>query len=133
MSLDHPTYVASLQNNIRARPISWEGAVRSRTITEGELKKIKAIDKVRKEQRRQTIESDITGYRSLLLGDGQSKSIFQSAVKRPDIVQYMLVLTEDLIEGEQSEAYDDSLAWPLTDSAVRLNRYSWICLCYTRA
>lgn len=101
MSLDPPTYILSLQNNIRARPISWEGAVRAKTITEADLKKIKAIDKVRKEQRKQTIESDVDTYTALLLGDTENKSIFETAAKRTDIVQYMLVLTGDLVDGEQ--------------------------------
>ena len=99
MSLDAPAYITSLQNNIRARPISWEGAVRAKTITEQDLKKIKAIDKVRKEQRRQTIESDPDSYSALLLGNNASQSIFQSAAKRADILQYMLVLTGDLVDG----------------------------------
>lgn len=99
MSLDPPAYILSLQNNIRARPISWEGAVRAKTITEADLKKIKAIDKVRKEQRKQTIESDVETYTSLLLGDTENKSIFESAAKRTDIIQYMLVLTGDLVDG----------------------------------
>ncbi|KAK3720407.1 H(+)-transporting V1 sector ATPase subunit H [Vermiconidia calcicola] len=98
MSLDPPGYILSLQNNIRARPISWEGAVRAKTITDADLKKIKAIDKVRKEQRKQTIEADIPTYTALLLGDGETKSIFESAAKRTDIVNYMLVLTGDLID-----------------------------------
>lgn len=101
MSLDPPTYILSLQNNIRARPISWEGAVRAKTISDSDLKKIKAIDKVRQDQRRQTIESDLDGYSTLLLGssDGSHPSIFHSAAKRPDIVQYMLVLAGDLVDG----------------------------------
>lgn len=99
MSLDPPAYIVSLQNNIRARPISWEGAVRAKTITDADLKKIKAIDKVRKEQRKQTIEGDVETYTTLLLGDTQTKSIFESAAKRTDIIQYMLVLTGDLIDG----------------------------------
>lgn len=99
MSLDPPAYILSLQNNIRARPISWEGAVRAKTITDQDLKKIKSIDKVRKEQRRQTVESDPASYAALVLGSDDSPSIFQSAAKRSDIVQYMLVLTGDLIEG----------------------------------
>ncbi|KAK0935075.1 H(+)-transporting V1 sector ATPase subunit H [Friedmanniomyces endolithicus] len=98
MSLDPPAYILSLQNNIRARPISWEGAVRAKTITDSDLKKIKAIDKVRKEQRKQTIEADTDTYTTLLLGNGETKSIFESAAKRLDILQYMLVLTGDLIE-----------------------------------
>ena len=99
MSLDPPTYILSLQNNIRARPISWEGAVRAKTITESDLKKIKAIDKVRKEQRKQTIASAVETYTALLLGDTENKSIFETAAKRTDIVQYMLVLTGDLVDG----------------------------------
>ena len=99
MSLDPPAYISSLQNNIRARPISWEGAVRAKTITEEDLKKIKAIDKVRKEQRKQTIERDVKTYTQLLLGGDDVKSIFESAAKRTDILQYMLVLAGDLVDG----------------------------------
>ncbi|KAF2152887.1 ARM repeat-containing protein [Myriangium duriaei CBS 260.36] len=96
--MDPPAYILSLQNNIRARPISWEGAMRAKTITEHDLKRIKAIDKVRKEQRRQTIEADLDDYSSLLLGGSDSPSIFEAAAKRTDIIQYMLVLTGDLID-----------------------------------
>jgi hypothetical protein len=99
MSLDPPTYILSLQNNIRARPIPWEGAVRAKTITDADLKKIKSIDKVRKEQRKQTIEGDVDSFTTLLLGGRDSHSIFDAAPKKPDIAQYMLVLTGDLIDG----------------------------------
>ena len=101
MSLDPPAYILSLQNNIRARPISWDGAVRAKTITDEDLKKIKAIDKVRKEQRRQVVEGDVKTYTQLLLGSGDAKSIFESAAKRSDILQYMLVLAGDLVDGMQ--------------------------------
>ena len=77
--------------------------MRAKTITDSDLKKIKAIDKVRKEQRKQTIEGDLTTYTALLLGDGETKGIFESAAKRTDILQYMLVLTGDLIEGKYSD------------------------------
>ena len=90
--MDPPAYILSLQNNIRARPISWEGAVRAKTITESDLKKIKAIDKVRKEQRKQTVESEPDTYTTLLLGNNESPSIFQSAAKRTDIVQYLSLI-----------------------------------------
>jgi hypothetical protein len=99
MSLDPPTYLNSLQNNIRARPIPWEGAVRAGTITDNDLKRIKAVDKVRKEQRKQTVEGDTEAYRSLLLGGNQGKSVLESAAKRADVIQYMLVLSGDLING----------------------------------
>ena len=99
MSLDPPTYLSSLQNNIRARPIPWEGAVRAGFITDSDLKTIKAVDKVRKEQRKQTVESDLEVYRSLILGGSKGESVLESASKRPDIIQYMLVLIGDLING----------------------------------
>lgn len=98
-SLEPPTYLSSLQNNIRARPIPWEGAVRAGNITDDQLKKIKAVDKVRKEQRRQTIDGDISGYVSLLAGGSSGKSVLESAARRSDIVQYILVLAADLING----------------------------------
>lgn len=99
MSLEPPTYLSSLQNNIRARPIPWEGAVRAGNITDDQLRKIKAVDKVRKEQRRQTVDSDLDGYTDLLVGGFKGKSVLESASKRTDIVQYILVLAADLISG----------------------------------
>ncbi|KAL8745896.1 MAG: hypothetical protein Q9190_002013 [Brigantiaea leucoxantha] len=102
MSLDPPTYLNSLQNNIRARPIPWEGAVRAGTITDTDLKKIKAVDKVRKDQRRQTIEADPDAYRLLLVGGDQGKSVLESASKRPDMIQYILVLAGDLLDDVPS-------------------------------
>ena len=99
VTLQQTSYLTSIQNNIRARPISWEGAVRAKTITDEDLKKIKSIDKVRKEQRKQTIESDINSFVTLLLGGEGSQSIFEAAAKRQDIIHYMLVLLGDIIEG----------------------------------
>lgn len=105
MSLEPPTYLGSLQNNIRARPIPWEGAVRAGNITDDHLKKIKAVDKVRKDQRRQTIEADLSGYTDLLAGGAQGKSVLDSASRRTDIVQYILVLASDLIQGTTQHSY----------------------------
>ncbi|KAG8533303.1 uncharacterized protein KY384_002086 [Bacidia gigantensis] len=97
MSLEPPTYLRSLQNNIRQRPIPWEGAVRAGTITEHDLKVIKAVDKVRKDQRRQIVEESLEDYQSLILGGSKGKSVLESATKRSDVVQYMLTLTGDLL------------------------------------
>ncbi|KZF22236.1 ARM repeat-containing protein [Xylona heveae TC161] len=97
MLVDAP-YLSSLQNNIRQRPIPWEGAVRAGNLTEDELKKIKAVDKVRKDQRKQTIQSDLDAYTRLLLGGDSQPSVLESAAKRGDVVQYILVLASDLIE-----------------------------------
>ena len=103
MSLDPPTYLSSLQNNIRARPIPWDGAVRSGTIIEEQLTRIRAVDKVRKEQRKTTVEGDLEAYKKLFLGSESEKSVFESAAKRADVVQYVLVLLGDLLEGMSSQ------------------------------
>lgn len=99
MSLDPPTYLLSLQNNIRARPIPWDGAVRAGTLSEDQLSKIRAVDKVRKEVRKQKIEADVEAYTTLFMGGNGRPSVFQSAIKRGDVIQYLLVLLGDLIDG----------------------------------
>ena len=99
MSLDPPPYLNSLQNNIRARPIPWEGAVRAGNITDDQLKKIKSVDKVRKDKRKHTIDKDLHGFSTLLVGSKDGKSVLEHAAKRSDIVQYILVLAADMING----------------------------------
>ena len=73
--------------------------MRANTITSEDLKRIKAVDKVRKEQRRKTVEENFSAYRSLFLGGDGGKSVLQSAARRPDVVQYILVLSGDLLNG----------------------------------
>ncbi|KAI1755016.1 armadillo-type protein [Xylaria castorea] len=99
MSLDPPPYLGSLQNNIRQRPIPWDGAARAGTVTESQLAKIRAVDKVRKEQRKQVVESDLDGYRILFVGEPGNPGVLESASRRSDVVQYILVLLSDLLQG----------------------------------
>ncbi|KAI0838951.1 ARM repeat-containing protein [Hypoxylon sp. FL0890] len=99
MSLDPPPYLGSLQNNIRQRPIPWDGAARAGTITEAQLAKIRAVDKVKKEQRKQVVEGDLDGYRILFIGEPGTPGVLESARQRSDVVQYILVLLGDLLEG----------------------------------
>ncbi|KAI0404497.1 armadillo-type protein [Xylaria palmicola] len=99
MSLDPPPYLGSLQNNIRGRPIPWDGAARIGTITEGQLAKIRAVDKVRKEQRKQVVEGDLDGYRILFVGEPGTPGVLESASRRADVVQYLLVLLGDLLQA----------------------------------
>ncbi|TGJ88222.1 hypothetical protein E0Z10_g541 [Xylaria hypoxylon] len=111
MSLDPPPYLGSLQNNIRQRPIPWDGAVRAGTITESQLAKIRAVDKGRKEQRKQVVESDLDGYRILFVGEPGTPGVLESASKRSDVMQYILVLLSDLLQGVPALAkalYQDS-------------------------
>ncbi len=99
MSLDPPTYLASLQNNIRARPIPWDGTVRTGTLTEEQLAKIRAVDKIKREVRREKVETDLDGYRILFVGSPANPSVLETASKRSDVVQYILVLLSDLLDG----------------------------------
>lgn len=101
MSLDPPPYLASLQNNIRSRPIPWDGCSRAGTISDDQLSKIRAVDKVRKEQRKEVVERDLDGYRTLFVGGNGKPSVLESAVKRGDVVQYILVLLGDLLDGRE--------------------------------
>lgn len=100
MSLDPPTYLASLQSNIRQRPIPWDGAVRAGTLTEEQYAKIRAVDKAKKpEQRKDVVEGDVDGYRLLFVGGSGKPSVLETASKHANVVQYILVLLADLLDG----------------------------------
>ncbi|KAM0437631.1 hypothetical protein ACHAPT_001995 [Fusarium lateritium] len=105
MSLDPPTYLASLQSNIRQRPIPWDGAVRAGTLTEEQYAKIRAVDKAKKpEQRKEIVLGDIDGYRVLFVGDSGKTSVLETAGKHANVSQYILVLLGDLLEAVPSLA-----------------------------
>ena len=99
MSLDPPKYLASLQNNIRQRPIPWDGAVRAGTLTDSQLAKIRAVDKVKRDVRKQAVEADLEGYRILFIGEPGNPGVLESAARRQDVVQYILVLLNDLLDS----------------------------------
>jgi hypothetical protein len=101
--VSRPARIHLLSPEQHSRTAYQLGGCRAKTITEEDLKKIKAIDKVRKEQRKQTIEGDVKTYTQLLLGGDNVKSIFESAAKRTDILQYMLVLAGDLVDGTRAQ------------------------------
>lgn len=103
MSLDPPTYLASLQSNIRQRPIPWDGAVRAGTLTEEQYAKIRAVDKAKKpEQRKEIVLGDVDGYRVLFVGDEGKTNVLETAGKHANVIQYILVLLGDLLEGENN-------------------------------
>lgn len=99
MSLDPPTYLASLQNNIRQRAIPWDGAVRAGTLTDTQLAKIRAVDKAKRDVRKKTVEADLEGYRVLFAGEPGSLSVLESTSRHQDVVQYILVLLNDILDG----------------------------------
>lgn len=100
MSLDPPPFLASLQNNIRQRPIPWDGAVRTGVLTEDQLKRIRAIDKAKQDARRQTVEADLDGYCALFVGEPGKPSVLESSNKQSNyhVVRYILVLLSDLLD-----------------------------------
>lgn len=101
MSLDPPTYLASLQSNIRQRPIPWDGAVRAGTLSEEQYAKIRAVDKVKKpEQSKEVVERDLDGYRQLFVGGSGKPSVVESTAKQTNVIQYVLVLLSDLLNGK---------------------------------
>ena len=118
MSLDPPTYLASLQNNIRQRPIAWDGAVRAGSLNDEQLTRIRAVDKSKRDARKQTVEADLDGYRTLFVGSTTVPSILQSAAKQQDVVQYILVLLSDLADGRCLPLIDPRL--PIPEAAYRL-------------
>lgn len=105
MSLDPPTYLASLQSNIRQRPIPWEGQVRSGTLSEEQYSKIRAVDKSKKpEQRKEIVENDVKGYSALFVGGSGKPGVLESAGKHANVIQYILVLLSDLLDAVPSLA-----------------------------
>ena len=104
MSLHPPTYLASLQSNIRQRPIPWDGAVRAGTLTEEQYSKIRAVDKAKKpEQRRDIVHGDLDGYRLLFVGASGKPSVIESAGQHANVIQYILVLLSDLLDGKHRQ------------------------------
>lgn len=98
MSLDTSHYISELYSNIRARPIAWDAYVRSNLVSDADVKKIKAIDKLPASQRSETVSKDAAGYAQLVLGE---EGVLAKAIQRNrvDIVQYILLWTADLLNG----------------------------------
>lgn len=120
MFLAPPAYLATLQNNIRQRPIPWDGAVRSGIITDDQLTRIRAVDRAKKPDTKQSIvEDDINAYTSLFAGDAGRPSVLESAAKQPPMLQYILVLLGDLI-GCRSHIYaSGAVIWGWARLAAR--------------
>lgn len=98
MSFDTPKYLSELFSNIRGRSIAWDAHVRAGLISDSDVKRIKAIDKVSKEKQVSVVEKDVDGYATLVLGaEGALKRATDA--KRMDVVAYMLVLLGELLDG----------------------------------
>lgn len=87
LSLFTNPYLEELSNNIRNRPVPWDGYHRANLLSEHDLKSIKAVDRVGRSRKLEVINSDMGRYASLLMGLVKSK--------RVDVLQYALVLGAD--------------------------------------
>ena len=99
MDSNPPTYLASVKSNIRQRPIPWEGALRAGNLTQDQyarIEKAKKADSSRKER----IEAEKDDYRTLFIGGPKEPSVLETASKNPKVLQYLLVLLADVLEGE---------------------------------
>ncbi|ORY75458.1 armadillo-type protein [Protomyces lactucae-debilis] len=104
-------FLASLADNIRARPIPWQGYQRAGLITDEQVERIKAIDKQPLAKKRELLEKESREYAQLLM-----KLVRE--MKRVDILQYTLVLLSDL--AQSSEVLSEALAQEDTAALVAL-------------
>ena len=100
-----PAYLASLKSNIRARTIPWEGALRAGDITEDQYTRIDKVKGQQSERRKELVAEDLDGFKTLFAGDSENgkPGVFESARKNAKLLQYLLVLMADLVEGKQKK------------------------------
>jgi len=98
MSLESQSPLDEYKGLIRDRPVAWDAYIRYNLVTDSDVKKIKAIDKVPKDRRVGIVEKDGEGYARLVLGeDGVLRKSANG--NRVDIVKYILMWTGDLLGG----------------------------------
>lgn len=73
--------------------------MRTGTLTEDQLAKVRAVERAKKDVRAQIVEGDLDGYRILFVGDEGIPSVLELAKKRSEVVQYILVLLSDLLDS----------------------------------
>ena len=101
MSLDSQSILEEYKSLIRGRAVAWEHQVRLQLVTDDDVKKIKAIEKVPKEKRVGIVEKDASGYAELALGN---HGVLRKSrdKKSTDFEQYILMWIGDLLDGAVS-------------------------------
>ena len=99
MAVQPPAYLASLKSNIRSRLIPWEGALRAGDITEDQCARINRIKSLQSNRRKELVEGDVDGFRDLFVGGSGRPGVFESASKNTKVIQYLLVLLDDVLQG----------------------------------
>lgn len=99
MSLDSQSILDEYKSLIRGRVVAWEALVRLQLVTDADVKKIKAIEKVSKEKRAGIVEKDGHVYAELALSD---KGVLKKSADagKVDSVQYILMWIGDLLDGK---------------------------------
>lgn len=102
MSLDGQSILDEYKSLVRKRAVAWDAYIRYNVVTDADVKAIKAADKVSAARRTQILQEEPETYAQLILGD--TGVVRKSAnVDRIDLVQWMLMWTGDLLEGECAE------------------------------
>lgn len=96
--------------------------MRSGTLSEEQYSKIRAVDKSKKpEQRKEIVEGDVAGYSALFVGGSGKPGVLESAGKHANVIQYILVLLSDLLDGKlNSDPAARTEGAPLASSSLRL-------------
>ena len=99
MSLDGQNILDEYISLIRKRAMAWDAYIRYNVVTDADVKAIKAIDTVPAARRAQILQEEPEKYAQLILGD--NGVVRKSAnVDKIDLVQWVLMWTGDLLEGE---------------------------------
>lgn len=81
-------YLDEIQNNIRVRPIPWEGYVRANLLSANEAGLVKAVEKASPEKRETTVSQNASVYAMTIV-------TLLDRITRDDVVKYLLSLTGD--------------------------------------
>ncbi|RIA94860.1 armadillo-type protein [Glomus cerebriforme] len=88
------SYLDELTNNIRSRPIPWDGYKSADLISEDELDLLKKIDKQSSEQLKMVMRKDAEKYSELYV-------TLLEKLKRPDTVQHILIFVSDMLSDDE--------------------------------
>lgn len=96
MSHDGQSILDEYKSLTRKRAVAWDAYIRFNLVTNDDVRKFKAVDQVPRERRIAIVDADVQGYANLVLG-----VLRRSANEnRADLVQYILMWTGDLLDGQ---------------------------------
>ncbi|ODV89473.1 hypothetical protein CANCADRAFT_28633 [Tortispora caseinolytica NRRL Y-17796] len=84
-------YLNEICSNIRARPVPWDGYIRTDVVSQADAELIKQIEKLSDEQKKAAVAASPLPY-------VKTTAALLTKTSRPDILQYALVLLSDLLD-----------------------------------